>query len=118
MPELFPLPAEDVEYSLAVRLLAQDPPLDREVLEALVGAPKRYRDMKELLKGRNDNVLTKSLARLRGGGCIKQGIDLDAKGEKTYSLTELGKLAVFRLHEMVPHAQSIQAYQRGVAASA
>lgn len=118
MPELFPLPAEDVEYSLAVRLLAQDPPLDREVLEALVGAPKRYRDMKELLKGRNDNVLTKSLARLRGGGCIKQGIDLDAKGEKTYSLTELGKLAVFRLHEMVQHAQSIQAYQRGVAASA
>jgi DNA-binding HxlR family transcriptional regulator len=112
------LPGPDVEYRIAVRLLAQEPPFDRALVESLVGAPKRYRDLKVLLAGRNENVLTKALARLRAEGTIKQGIDLDAKAEKVYSLTELGKLVVFRLHEMVPHAQSIQAYQRGKAATA
>lgn len=118
MPNAFALPPPDVEYRIAVRLLAQDPPLDREILESLVGAPKRYRDLKALLHGRTDNVLTKALARLRADGAIKQGLDLDSHAEKLYSLTELGKLVVFRLHEMVPHAQSIQAYQRGKAAPA
>lgn len=108
----FDLPSPDVEYRVAVRLLAQEPPLGREILEALVGAPRRYRDLKVLLRGRRDNVLTKALARLRSDAVVKQGLDLDA-GERTYALTELGKLVVFRLHEMVPHAESIAAYERG-----
>lgn len=112
----FDLPAADVEYRLAVRLLAQDPPLDRQIIEALVGAPRRYRDLKALLQGRRDHVLTKALARLRSDGVVKQGVVLDAGNERVYALTELGKLVVFRLHEMVPHAESIAAYERGRAA--
>src|SRR5687768_15065954 len=93
----FALPPEDVEYRLALRCLVQDPPLDRQILETLVGGQRRYRDLKGLLKGRNDNVLTKALARLRLDGVINQGIDLDFDAERTYGLSELGKLVVFRL---------------------
>lgn len=110
------LPPRDVEYRLAVRLLHQDPPLDREILEVLVGRPRRYRDFKPLLKGRNDNVLTKALTRLRDEGLIKQGLDWETK-EQRYALMELGKLVIFRLHEMVPHHESIRAYERGVKAT-
>ena len=111
------LPSRDEEFRLAVRLLDQDPPLDREIVERLVGQPSRYRDLKPLLAGRNDNVLNKALARLREEGILKPGIDVET-AEKRYALTELGKLVVFRLHEMVPHHESIQAYERGVKASA
>lgn len=116
MTEPWGLPDPDLEYRLALRLLKQEPPLDREILEALVGSPQRYRELKPFLKGRNDNMLTKALKRLRTEGLIKQGLDRDKK-EKRYGLTELGKLTVFRLHEMRPHHESIQAYERGVKAS-
>lgn len=111
------LPAPDIEYRFALRLLQQDPPLDREILEMLVGQPQRYRDLRPLLMGRNDNVLTKALTRLRDDGLIKQGVDLDAE-QFRYALTALGKLVVFRLHEMLPHHMSIQAYERARKASA
>lgn len=117
MVEPWGLPPRDEEFRLALRLLEQAPPLDREIVERLVGQPGRYRDLKPLLVGRNDNVLSKALARLRNEGILKQGLDVRS-GEKRYSLTELGKLVVFRLHEMVPHHESIQAYERGVKASA
>lgn len=113
MSEFFALPERDVEYSLAIRLLDQDPPLDRRILEDLVGQPKRYTDLKPLLGDRNDNVLTKALKRLRDDGLIQQGVDLD-QDQRVYRLTELGKLTLFRLHEMVPHRQSIEAYERGL----
>ncbi len=109
------LPEPDLEYKLAVRLLHQESSFDREILETLVGQPRRYRGLKPLLHGRNDNVLNKALTRMRNEGTIKQGIDAKT-GERRYALTELGKLVVFRLHEMVPHHESIQAYQKGVQA--
>ncbi len=117
MSKAWGLPAKDDDYRLALRLLDQEPPLDRQVLEALVGRPARYRDLRPLLLGRNDNVLNKALTRLRDDGMIKQGIDLESK-DKRYALTELGKIVLFRLHEMVPHKASIDAYERGVKASA
>ncbi len=110
------LPPPDIEYKLAYRLLAQDPPLDRLILEEVLGHQTRYRDLRRLLGGRNDNVLTKALARMCDEGLIHPGLDLDTK-EKTYGVMELGKLVVFRLHEMVPHATSIEAYERGRAAA-
>ncbi len=115
MPELFALPARDIEYRTAARLLNQEPPLDREIVEALVGRPSRYSELQPLLRGRNDNVLNKALARLRDEGVIQQGVDIE-RNHKTYSLTTLGKFVIFRLHEMVPHHDSILAYQRGAAA--
>lgn len=88
--------------------------MDRRILEDLVGKPKRYSDLKPLLGDRNDNVLTKALRRLRDEGVIQQGVDLEGN-QRTYQLTELGKLVVFRMHEMVPHWESIRAYERGTA---
>lgn len=116
MSEFFALPERDVEYHLALRLLNQEPPFDRRILEDLVGRPKRYSELTPLLDGRNDNVLTKALRRLREDGLIQQGVDLD-RDQKVYHLTELGKATVFSLHQMVPHWQSIQAYERGVQAT-
>lgn len=110
------MPEPHAEYRLAARLLAQEPPMDRDILEALVGSPRRYGELKPLLAGRNDNVLTKALARLREDGLVRRGIDLDpTRGhEQVYALTALGTLVVFRIHEMIPHHESIRAYERGV----
>ncbi len=111
------MPEPDVEYKLALRLLNQDPPLDRRILEKLVGRPHRYTELKPLLKGRNDNVLTKALSRMRDEGLISQGLNTQT-GERRYQLTELGKLVVFRIHEMLPYEEIIAAHERGVRASA
>lgn len=112
------MPEPDIEYKLALRLLNQDPPLDRRILEQLVGRPHRYNELKPLLKGRNDNVLTKALARIRDEGLISQGLHSTRTDERRYQLTELGKLVVFRIHEMLPYEEIIAAHERAVRASA
>ncbi len=113
-PQAEPLPA-DYEYRVAIRMLDQEPPFDREIVEALVAGRKRYGELKPLLGGRNNNVLTKALARLREEGVIQSGLTQDLK-DKTYRLTKLGVLVVFRLHEMIPYHRSKEAVQRGRAA--
>lgn len=105
-----PLP-EGYEDRIALRLLNQEPPLDLQILEDLMGARKRYSDLKHLLRGRNENVLTKALQRLQDCGAIQSGLTPDLK-MKTYGLTALGKLIIFRVHEFRPIATSIQAYLR------
>ncbi|MEA3135970.1 MAG: HxlR-like helix-turn-helix [Thermoplasmata archaeon] len=110
-----PIP-EDYEYRLAIRLLDQEPPFDREVIEALVGGRKRNAELQALLHGRNVNVLTKALKRLREEGILQSGLTNDLR-ERTYALTRLGTLVVFRLHEMVPYHRSEAAVKRGRAAA-
>lgn len=114
MPDPLPLPEPDIEYKLAARLLGKRDDLDLKILESLVGRPRRYSELKPLLKGRRDHVLTKSLQRLRRDGVIDQGLDLQQDDpERYYSLTNLGVLAVFRVHEMRPVQESIEAARRG-----
>ncbi|MEA3190607.1 MAG: hypothetical protein QOD77_1189 [Thermoplasmata archaeon] len=110
-----PIP-EDWEYQVAIRLLDQDPPFDRELVEALVGGRKRNAELKVLLQGRNVNVLTKALKRLREEGVIQSGLTQDLR-ERTYALTKLGALVVFRLHEMIPYHRSEAAVKRGRSAA-
>lgn len=117
MPKQLERLADDHEYRVAIRLLDQEPAFDREILEALVGGRKRYSDLKPLLHGRNNNVLTKALARLRDEGVLQSGLTQDLQ-DKTYALTTLGVLAVFRMHEMIPYHRSKEAVQRGRAAVA
>ena len=107
---------EDHEYRIAIRLLDQDPPFDREVLEMLVGGRKRNRELQALLRGRNVNVLTKALARLREEGVIRSGLTDDLR-ERTYALTALGTLVIFRLHEMIPYHRSEALVHRARAAA-
>ncbi len=114
MTEDMALPEPNIEYRLAAALLGKKDDLDRRILEALVGQPKRYSALKVFLKGRRDHVLTKALARLRQNGLIDQGFDLaNDDPERYYALTHLGVLVVFRIHEMMPVHESIHAAQRG-----
>lgn len=106
--------AVDVEYRLALELLNQEP-LSMAILEALMGERRRYSELRPLLDGRNDNVLTKALRRLQDDGIIQAGLSRDLQ-HKTYGLTGLGKLVIFRAHEMLPHHASIEAYKRAQAA--
>ncbi|MBW3582042.1 MAG: winged helix-turn-helix domain-containing protein [Euryarchaeota archaeon] len=111
------LPEPDTEYALAVQLVAQPARTQLDILEALMGEPKTFSEIAPLLKGRNNNVLTKALRALRNKGLIQTGLRDDLK-TKTYRLTSLGKLVILRSHEMIPHQESIEAYRRGVGASA
>jgi DNA-binding HxlR family transcriptional regulator len=111
-----PLP-EDWEFRIAIRLLDQDPPFDREIIEALVGGRKRNAELQGLLEGRNVNVLTKALKRLRDDGVVQTGLTQDLR-ERTYALTKLGVLVVFRLHEMIPGHRSEALVKRGRSAVA
>lgn len=115
-PATWNLPKPDTEYALAVRLLAQPAQTQLELLHELMGEPKTFTELRPVLKGRNNNVLTKALASLREHGLIQTGLRDDLK-TKTYRLTSLGKLVILRSHEMVPHHESIQAYERGLKAS-
>lgn len=116
MAPLFELPPDDYEYKLAVRLLDQEPPLDREIVEALVGCGQRHSELQAQLRGRKVKTLTQALNRLREEGVIKTGLADDLR-ERTYSLTQLGVLVVFRLHEMIPYHRSEAAVKRGRAAA-
>ena len=87
------------------------------MLMAVVGQPLRYNQLQGLLGDRNDNALTRCLTWLRNEGLLQQRLDLRGQA-RTYGLTALGKLVLYRVQQMTPHHQSIQAYQRGQAAKA
>lgn len=110
------LPERDAEYALAIHLLGQAARTQLEILEALMGEPKTFSELRPILRGRNNNVLTKSLRALREQGLIQAGLRQDLK-TKTYRLTSLGKLVILRSREMLPHHESIEAYRRGLRAS-
>lgn len=101
----FEVPEEDHGLKLAHHLLGSDSPLDLRVLNALVGEPKRFRDLKPLVKGKSDTPLTRSLKRLGETGLIRQGMTLDEPGDpRYYALTKLGIHVVLKTHEMRPLA--------------
>lgn len=116
-PSRLALPEPDVEYRLAYRLLSARSSLDREVLLALVARPRRYAELKPLLRGRRDHNLTKSLHRLRWGGLVDQRGDFRHDPPvTTYELSNLGTLVVFRMMQMLPAHESAEALLRGRAA--
>lgn len=110
------LPEPDVEYALALQLLGRSARTQLDVLEALMAEPKTYGELRPVLKGRNNNVLTKALRAMRDDGLIQTGLKPDLK-TKTYRLTSLGALVLLKTREMLPHAKSIEAYRRGIRAS-
>lgn len=115
-PVAWNLPGPDAEYALAIHLLSQPARTQLQILEALMGEPKTFGELRPLLRGRNNNVLTKALRALREQGLIQSGLRQDLK-TKTYRLTSLGKLVILRSREMLPHHESIEAYRRGLRAS-
>lgn len=112
----FALPHKNAEHALALKLLARESELDLGIIDSLVGRPQRYSDLSPLLKGRNDKVLDRALARLQNDGLIQQGYDLPSK-QKRYSLTAIGKLVLYRVQQLRPFEENLQAYRQAQAAS-
>jgi len=109
-------PSRDIEYALAHELLGRGG-LSLAILEELVGQPRRWSELKPLLDGKGDENLRKALQSLRGKGLVKPGVDLHST-QKVYALSNLGRLTILKIHEMLPTHQSIAAFQRGEAARA
>ena len=109
-----PLPPQDVEFRLAHALLGSTNALDRDILIALVGRPRRYSELKPLLREKAENNLTMALDRLRRDGLSAQTVNARRRPPvKAYQLTELGVLVVFRMNQMIPAHESIDALLRG-----
>ena len=101
MPFAGGLPEADAEFRLAHRLMGAEGDLDRRILGALVGRPRRFLELKPLLGRRTEANLTQALQRLtRDGLVIQRAADWDAPGIKTHELTPLGALVLFHIVEM------------------
>lgn len=116
MPEPFFLPEQDAEHAMALRILSHDSSIDLDILDALVGHPQTYSGLKRVLHGRNDKVLDRALHRLRQEGTVQQGYDVPSK-QNRYSLTTIGKLVLYRIQQLRPSHESVEAYRRAMDAA-
>ena len=96
------LPHDNREVKLAMGLLAKENQLDLQVLHALLGSPKRFRDLKPLVKGASDTPLTRTLHRLSENALIRQGMTLTEKDPRYYAVTGLGVHVALKAHEFRP----------------
>lgn len=104
--DLFGLPEAGHEAKLAYRLLAPESELDMGVMHAVLGSPKRFKDLKSLTKGKSDTFLTRSLKRLGEQGLLRQGMTLeDPDDPRYYAATGLGVTVVLMAHELKPMDQ-------------
>lgn len=109
-----PGPEPDIEYRLAHRLLGARSDLDRKVLGALVGRPRRFSELKEVLGGRKDANLTQSLRRLQRDGLVRTRLHARVHPVvKVHELTPLGCLVVFLVAQMATAHESAEALLRG-----
>ena len=94
-------PAGEGEFKLAHRLMGAEGDLDRRVLGALVGRPRRFGELKPLLATRTEANLTQALRRLtRDGLIIQRAADWDDPSVKTHELTPLGTRVLYHIVEM------------------
>jgi DNA-binding HxlR family transcriptional regulator len=99
----FAVPEADHELKLAYHLLGRESGLDLAILESLLGTPRRFRDLKPLVKGSSDTPLTRALRRLGENGLVRQGMNLDDPGDpRYYAATRLGVHVALKAHEMRP----------------
>lgn len=101
----------DEEYDAAVRLLSGNA-LDVQIMEGLIGRPRRYSDLQPLLKGRSDNVLNRALDRLLEADLIDRVTQPGPTTPiHTYELTPLGAHALFALARL-REAHRLDAFAR------
>lgn len=99
---VFPDPEPDDVARLAYQLLGKKSRLDMEVLDNLVGHPRRYAELRDaLIQGRTDTPLTRALRRLRRDGLIRQRSDVSQSPPiDRYELTDLGADVLFTIHNL------------------
>lgn len=105
---------ESVHLRLAYEIIAEEGDLRRGVLLELVGHPRRYAELKPLLKGRRDHNLTVSLTRLQRDGLVDRRTDARRRPlVHTYELTPLGIQTVLAMQAIRPVHEAVEAYHRG-----
>ena len=104
------VPHPGIEYRIAHYLLGpgNDVALARRVIDALVGHPKRYADLRPLLGGKSDNHLTRVVKWLDGTGLVWKRAASD--GEVLYELDALGK-SVLRKLAALEEAEAWRRYE-------
>lgn len=112
------LPVPDVEYLLAHRLIADKNPLRKSVVLELLGRPRRYSELREALRVRGDNRLTRALRYLQVDGVVDQRVDASQRPPvPSYELSPLGRLVLVRMLQMIPAEESARLLLRGKAAA-
>lgn len=92
-------PEPDEAARQARELMGKESDLDLRILFDLLGAPKRYSDLKPLLGDRGDHNLTVALERLQDRGLVDRRTD--ARGDTathTYQVTDLGVQVALHAH--------------------
>ena len=104
----------EVELRLAYQVVAEQGDLRRTVLHELLGRPKRYAELKPLLRGRRDHNLTVALSRLQRDGLIDRRTNARTRPiVHTYELTPLGIQTVLAMQSIRPLHEALQAYSKG-----
>lgn len=108
------LPPPDIEYLLAYRILSDSNSLPKSVLLELMGRPRRYSELRDILKVRNENQLTRALRYVKEDGLVYQRLDPSAgPGAFSYELGPLGRLVLIKLLQMLPAEESARILLRG-----
>lgn len=117
-PDPYRLP-DQVELRLAYDLVARRSGLASEVLFALLGRPKRYSELRPLLRGRRDHNLTVALRWLEENGMLDRRTDARRRPVvDTYELTPLGIQVVLALRSIRPLEEQLDEFARARRASA
>jgi DNA-binding HxlR family transcriptional regulator len=86
-----PPPDPTLPRGLAHKMYAARSQLPVAVLDALASHPRRYGELRPLLRGRNNNLLTRAVRQLQAEGVLVQRDWAEpASAKAAYELTSLG----------------------------
>lgn len=104
---------DDLTLRRAYELVAEAGDLRRLVLFDLMGRPRRYHELKPLLRGRRDHNLTVALTRLQRDGLIHRRTDARQRPIlHTYELTPLGIQVILGMQAIRPLHEALESYRR------
>ena len=105
---------DDLTLRRAYELIAEEGDLRRLILFDLIGRPRRYNELKRLLRGRRDHNLTVALTRLQRDGLVDRRTDARQRPVvHTYELTPLGIQVILGMQSIRPVHEALESYRRG-----
>ena len=105
---------DDLTLRRAYELVAEEGDLRRLVLFDLIGRPRRYNELKPLLRGRRDHNLTVALTRLQRDGLVDRRTDARQRPVvHAYELTPLGIQVILGMQSIRPVHEAFESYRRG-----
>jgi len=109
-----PIPTvEDAHLKLAYELTLQESGLGKLVLYNLLGRPRRYKELKELLGERRDHNLTVALQSLQRSGLIDRRTSARTRPVvHTYEITPLGIQVVLAMQTIRPLQESLEIFRK------